>query len=92
MIRSAGEATVSRKTIAAVPALIACAAVFRRMRRPDLRVAISTTSRAKAVRSASSPGGTSITPASTAISDAESSTFDAMRIGRNESSTVSAQR
>ena len=75
----------------ATPALIACAAEFRRMRMGDFRVTRSLTKRADPATSASVPGGRSTTPARTATSDAESSTFVAMRIGRSDSRTQRAQ-
>ena len=90
-IRSSIVSRVIWKTIAAAPALIACAAVLRTMRTNDLRVAMSMTSLAVAAMSASSPGGRTMIPARTATSDAESSMFGAMRIGRSDSSTASVQ-
>ena len=91
VMRSIIDMITSWKAIAAAPALMACAALFRRMRIGDFRVTRSLTKRADPATSASVPGGRSTTPARTATSDAESSTFGAMRMGRSERSTHRAQ-
>ena len=91
VIRSTVDMITSWKDIAATPALIACAAELRRMRMGDFRVTRSLTKRADPATSASVPGGRSTTPARTATSEAESSTFVAMRIGRSDRRTQRAQ-
>ena len=62
LMRSTIDMITSWKDIAATPALIAWAAVFRTMRMNDLRVTRSFTRRAEPATSASVPGGRSTTP------------------------------
>ncbi len=89
--RSIIDMITSWKDIAATPALIACAAELRTIRMGDFRVTRSLTKRADPATSASVPGGRRTTPAGTATSEAESSTFVAMRIGRSDRRTQRAQ-